>query len=61
MTKLITAVSVLQLVERDLVTLDEDIRHHIPALYQLEILKGFDENEQPVLEKNTRPITLRYV
>ncbi len=59
MTKLITATAVLQLVEKGMVTLDEDVRPLVPTLARLEILKGFDENEQPIVEKNTKPVTLR--
>ena len=59
MTKLFTAICVFQLVEKGLVTLDEDVRLHIKELAEAQILRGFDENDQPILEDNTRPITLR--
>lgn len=59
LTKLITAVSILQLVESDLVTLDQDVRPLHPALAALKVLKGIDSSGSPVLEENTRAITLR--
>jgi CubicO group peptidase (beta-lactamase class C family) len=61
MTKLITATCLLQLVERGLVTLSEDLRPRVPQLAALQILKGFNDNDEPILEDNTKPITLRYV
>jgi CubicO group peptidase (beta-lactamase class C family) len=61
MTQLITATCLLQLVERGLVTLSEDLRPRVPQLAALQILKGFNDNDEPILEDNTKPITLRYV
>jgi CubicO group peptidase (beta-lactamase class C family) len=59
MTKLLTAVSVMQLVEKGMVGLNDDLGVLIPQLSKVEILKGFDDNEQPIMEKKTKPITLR--
>lgn len=62
MTKLLTAVCVLQLVERNRITLDEDITAHIPALAQQQILTGFDANDgSPLFELRREPITLRHL
>lgn len=59
MTKLASAISVLQIVERGLITLDEDVRPKIKFLAEVEILRGFDERTgKPILEPNTQPITL---
>ncbi|KAK8000884.1 beta-lactamase [Apiospora marii] len=61
--KLATSVAALQLVDRGLLTLDQDLRTLMPDLGALEILRGFDENQngKPILEPNTRPITLRHL
>jgi CubicO group peptidase (beta-lactamase class C family) len=59
MTKLITAVSALQLVSSSLVTLDQDLRTVLPRLASLQLLTGFDDEGEPVLKDNDRPITLR--
>ncbi|GKT49728.1 acyltransferase mlcH [Colletotrichum spaethianum] len=59
MTKLITCTAVMQLVERGLVGLDDDLRSTVPQLAKMQILRGFDGDEQPILEENTTPITLR--
>lgn len=60
MTKLPAVVCVLQLVERGLLTLDEDLRPRLKALAETQILRGFDDaTGQPVYEENTTPISLR--
>lgn len=60
MTKLASAISVLQVVERGLITLDEDVRPRIKFLAEVEIIRGFDEpSRKLILEPNTEPITLR--
>ena len=59
MNKLITAVSVLQLVDRNLVTLDQDVRQIIPRLKDIQIVTGVDEEGKPVLEDTTKRITVR--
>lgn len=62
MTKLASAISILQIVEKGLITLDEDVRPRIPFLNEVEIIKGFDNStRKPILEPNTRPITLRHL
>lgn len=60
MTKLLTAVSVMQLVEKGKVGLDDDLGKLIPQLSEVEILKGFEDDGKPIMEKKTKPITLRY-
>lgn len=60
MTKLASAISVLQIVERGLITLDEDVRPKIKFLAEVDIISGFDEKTgKPNLEANTEPISLR--
>lgn len=58
MTKLLTATCLLQLVERGQISLEEDLGLRLPFLSKVQILCGFDENDQPILEENHRPITL---
>ena len=61
-TKLLTAISALQCVERGQFALDEDVARLLPELKDLEILKGFEpESHTPILVKATKHITLRYV
>ncbi|ETS79418.1 hypothetical protein PFICI_09271 [Pestalotiopsis fici W106-1] len=64
MTKLLTTIAALQLVERGLVTLDEDVAASLPSLASQRILKGYDDYDEsnggrPLLEPRRNPITLR--
>ncbi len=59
MTKLLTTICVLQLAEEGKWTLDDDLRPLVPEMAQAEILEGFDEDGQPILVANTKPITIR--
>lgn len=51
----------MQLVERGAVGLDDDVRPRVPELSQMQILRGFDAEDSPILEDNVKPITLRQV
>ncbi|KAK2809260.1 hypothetical protein FQN50_003901 [Emmonsiellopsis sp. PD_5] len=58
-TKLLTAISILQCVEKGLLDLDADLSDSIlPEFKEIKILTGF-EGETPVYKKAERKITLR--
>jgi CubicO group peptidase (beta-lactamase class C family) len=60
MTKAITSVAAMQLVERGTLKLDEPVAKHLPELGGLEVLEGFDKNTgNPVLRPVRKPVTLR--
>ncbi|GFF93013.1 hypothetical protein IFM53868_07042 [Aspergillus udagawae] len=59
MTKLLTSIAALQLVEQKLIDLDKDISSLIPTLGGQEVLYGWDEAGQPLTHKRTNAITLR--
>ncbi|AEO61995.1 hypothetical protein MYCTH_2072388 [Thermothelomyces thermophilus ATCC 42464] len=60
MTKLITSICALKLVEEGVVGLDEDVSKHLEALAAQPVLTGFDDaTGQPTYKDRTRPITLR--
>ncbi|KUI58331.1 Acyltransferase LovD [Cytospora mali] len=59
LTKLITATCAMQLVEKGLIGLDDDVRPLVPQLAEMKILRGFVGADVPYLEENTTPITLR--
>ncbi|KAI6088926.1 beta-lactamase/transpeptidase-like protein [Hypoxylon rubiginosum] len=61
MTKLHTSVAVLQLVERGLITLDEDVSRFIPSFAKQKILIGITDDGAPILRKRQNPITLRHL
>jgi methyl acetate hydrolase len=60
MTKAVTSVAALQLVEQGKLTLDEPVAKHLPQLGKLEILNGFDE-DKPILRVASNPVTLRHL
>ncbi|KAH7313602.1 putative esterase [Stachybotrys elegans] len=59
MTKLITTVALLQLVDRGFITLYEDLRPRFSEFSSLQVLTGFTENNTAILVDNTEPLTLR--
>jgi methyl acetate hydrolase len=61
MTKAITTVAALQLVEQGKVNLDEPASRHLPELAHLEVLEGFDAAGKPSLRPVRTPVTLRHL
>jgi len=59
MTKLMTSIAALQLVERQLVHLDQDISPMIPNLAAQEILTSWDTTGRYTTDKRKNAITLR--
>jgi CubicO group peptidase (beta-lactamase class C family) len=64
MTKLMTAISIMQLVERGLVGLDDDVGKIVPQLANKDVLVGFEDDVdgkpgKPILKKSIKAITLR--
>src|SRR5580692_566691 len=59
MTKAITSVAAMQLVEQGKLTLDEPASKHLPELEKLQVLEGFNSADKPILRPATRPVTLR--
>lgn len=59
MTKAVTSVAAMQLVEQGRVSLDEPLGNKLPELNQIQVLDGFDEAGSPKLRAPRRPITLR--
>ena len=61
MTKAITSVAAMQLVEQGRLSLDTDIGAVLPALADPQVLTGFGTDGQPQLRPAARPITLRHL
>jgi methyl acetate hydrolase len=59
MTKAITSVAAMQLVEQGKLTLDEPLGTLLPELAEPRVLEGFDDQGAPRLRPARRPITLR--
>lgn len=59
MTKLVTAVAAMQLVEQQRLGLDDDVGKIVPEIAELDVLDGFTENDVPKLVKTETCLTLR--
>lgn len=59
MTKMIVAIHALQLVERGQLQLDAPMGELLPALADVQVLSGFDDEGQPVTRSASTPVTLR--
>jgi methyl acetate hydrolase len=61
MTKAITSVAAMQLVEEGKLALDAPIARVLPELAERPVLTGFDDEGQPRLRPARQPITLRHL
>ena len=61
MTKPITAVAAMQLVERGKWKLDDPVGKYLPELAQLQVLDGFAEDGHPILRPAAGPVLLRHL
>ncbi len=61
MTKPVTSVAAMQLVEQGKITLDEPVARVLPQLGNLQVLTGFDPTGEPQLRPARNPITLRHL
>ena len=61
MTKAITSVAAMQMVEQGKLKLDEPVPSIDPTLASPQVLEGFDASGEPRLRPAKRPITLRHL
>jgi methyl acetate hydrolase len=61
MTKALTTVAALQLVEQGKVDLDEPIARHLEQFQNIEVLQGFDANSKPSLRPARTAPTFRHL
>ncbi|MBI4892873.1 MAG: beta-lactamase family protein [Acidobacteria bacterium] len=61
MTKAVTSVAAMQLVERGLLTLDDPASMWLPELGRLEVLEGFDAEGEPRLRPASKAVTARHL
>jgi methyl acetate hydrolase len=61
MTKAVTSVAAMQLVEQGKLQLDQPIGNVLPELSAPQVLEGFDDSGSPRLRPAKRPITLRHL
>jgi methyl acetate hydrolase len=61
MTKTVTSVAAMQLVEQGKLDLDAPLSDKVPDITRIQVLEGFDEAGAPRLRAPKRPITLRHL
>ncbi len=61
MTKAVTSVAAMQLVEQGRLKLDEPVARHLPQLAKPSVIEGFNPDGMPVLRPASKPITLRHL
>ena len=61
MTKAVTTVAALQLVEQGKVKLEEPVAKYLPKLANLEVLTGFDSAGKPMLRQAQTAVTLKHL
>ena len=61
MTKAVTAVAAMRLVEAKRLSLDAPAAEVLPDLAEARVLEGFDAAGQPILRAPRRPVTLRHL
>jgi methyl acetate hydrolase len=61
MTKAITGAAAMQLVEQGKLSLDDPAGNLVPELAGVQVLEGFDADENPVLRAPRTPVTLRHL
>lgn len=61
MTKPVTSVAAMQLVEQGCIELDEPVGAYLPELAAVQVLEGFDDAGMPRLRPPRRPVTLRHL
>ncbi|KAG2026129.1 hypothetical protein GB937_002277 [Aspergillus fischeri] len=61
LTKIVTAVAVTIVVERGLISLDDDVGKVVPELAAPEVLYGFDEDGKPIINRTQKKLTLRHL
>ncbi len=59
MSKPITTVAAMQLVERGIIELDVPVENYLPEFSRLQVLDGFNDEGRPILRKPTSEVTLR--
>ncbi len=58
-SKLLTTIAVLQVVDKGMIGLDDDVAQYVPVLAKQEVLTGFTWYGWPKTKKREAPITLR--
>jgi methyl acetate hydrolase len=61
MTKAITSVAIMQLLEQEKLQLDDSVGQYLPRFADAQVLEGFDADDKPILRPATSPVTVRHL
>ena len=61
MTKAVTSVAAMQLVDQGKLKLDEPVSRHLPEFATLQVLQGYDPSGKPILRPARTPVTLKHL
>ncbi|HZG72588.1 MAG TPA: serine hydrolase domain-containing protein, partial [Chondromyces sp.] len=61
MTKAVTTVAAMQLVEQGKLQLDQPLNRILPQLNEIGVMEGLDDDGQPILQRPKKQITLRHL
>lgn len=61
LTKLVTVVAALQLLEDGRFDLDDPVQRYVPSVGQVQVLEGFSEHGEPLLRPPRTKITIRHL
>jgi methyl acetate hydrolase len=61
MTKAITSVAIMQLVEQGKINLDDSASDYLAFIGDAQVLDGFDADEKPILRAPSTPVTVRHL
>ena len=61
MTKAVTAVALMQLVEQQAVALDDPAGEHVPYVRDVQVLTGFGDDGTALFRAPARPVTIRHL
>lgn len=61
MTKAITSVAIMQLVEQEKIRLDDPVGQFLPKFSDAQVLDGFDADDKSILRPAKSPVTVRHL
>ena len=61
MTKAITSVGIMQLVEQEKLRLNDPVGQYLPRFANAQVLEGFDADDEPILRPAKSPVTVRHL
>ena len=61
MTKAITSTCIYQLIDKDILSLDTNLKDFFPEISNKKVIQGFDDNDDPILSDVSNDITIGHL